>query len=133
MTTINKTYKTFYFDLLEQGFNYMQARYIFSQAAFETANFTSNLFQKNNNLFGMKHPAIRSTTSLGEKNGFAYYNSVIDSIKDFQLYYHAGKYLTSYSSIDKYIEALKKRSYFEANPEKYSAGVQYYYDLYFST
>lgn len=56
------------------------------QSILETGNFKSNIFRKNNNLFGMKHPKQRETLSLGSKNNFANYSHWIESIKDFELW-----------------------------------------------
>jgi len=46
----------------------------------------SNLFKSNNNLFGMKHPGVRPTKSLGRKNGFASFKSWQQSVQDYKLY-----------------------------------------------
>jgi hypothetical protein len=46
----------------------------------------SNLFKSNNNLFGMKHPGVRPTKSLGRKNGFAHFEKWQHSIQDYKLY-----------------------------------------------
>ena len=39
---------------------------VFAQAILETGEFTSEIFHLNRNLFGMKFPRIRKTTSLGK-------------------------------------------------------------------
>jgi len=46
----------------------------------------SSLFKANNNLFGMKHPGVRPTKSLGRKNGFAHFESWQHSVQDYKLY-----------------------------------------------
>ena len=66
MNTINKIGKEVYFLLLEHGVSLQLARYITAQAAHETGNFTSKIFKENNNLFGMKKPAVRKTYAIGE-------------------------------------------------------------------
>jgi len=39
---------------LKGGFNPTSAKLVVAQAKHETCNYTSNVFKKNNNLFGMK-------------------------------------------------------------------------------
>lgn len=55
---------------------------------------TSNLARNYSNLFGMKHPTVRATTSEGAtKSGFATYDSAKSSVIDlklYQLYYLKG-------------------------------------------
>jgi uncharacterized FlgJ-related protein len=59
---------------------------VLAQAKLESGNFNSILFKKNNNLFGMKHPKMRTTTSKGSKFGYAYYSSWRESVLDYALY-----------------------------------------------
>lgn len=59
---------------------------VYRQAILETGNFTSNIFLENNNLFGMKHPYIRRTTSLGRKRGHAKYSNWLDSVRDMKYF-----------------------------------------------
>jgi len=132
MTTINEGARKFYFDLLEEEFNYLTARYIFAQAAHETGNFTSDIFKNNNNLFGMKLPRVRNTTAIGERKGHAIYRSTIDSIKDFKIYFKASKLMQTFTSPGAYVKALKERKYFEADEKEYLNGVEYFYNLYFN-
>lgn len=46
----------------------------------------SNLCKTNNNLFGMKQPGIRPTTSLGAKRGFASFKTWYHSVDDYKLF-----------------------------------------------
>lgn len=62
------------------------ANIVLSQAIIESRHFTSKLFKENNNLFGMKHPSRRPTTSLYSYNGYAYYESIDDCILDYLLW-----------------------------------------------
>ena len=132
MNTINEIGKQVYLYLLELGFSLNMARFITAQAAHETGNFNSTIFKENNNLFGMKLPAIRQTTATGEKRGHATYNTIEDSIKDFKIYYEVRKYLFNYSSIDTYVKDLKAKNYFEASEQDYKEGVKHFYNLYFT-
>ena len=53
----------------------------------QESGFRSNLFKTNNNLFGMKHPGVRPTKSIGRKNGFAHFEHWKHSIEDYKLYF----------------------------------------------
>lgn len=78
-----------------------------AQSMLETGNFTSDIFKENNNLFGMKHPSVRSTVSKGPNRGHASYNNWQDSVKDYKLwqdFYHKytgskGQFLAKLNSI----------------------------------
>lgn len=73
-----------------------------NQSMLETGNLTSKVFKENHNLFGMKrcsvHPLYkkRETTSLGTKNGHAYYSDWKKSVGDYKLwqdrFYKGGDY-----------------------------------------
>lgn len=78
-----------------------------AQSILETGNFTSNLFKKNNNLFGMKHPRQRSTTSKGEVNGHAFYSSWEDSVLDYKLWQVARNLHKEFNK-QNYLEKLNK-------------------------
>jgi hypothetical protein len=52
----------------------------------QESNMCSKLFKSNNNLFGMRHPRIRPTKSLGSKFGFAHFESWQHSVLDYKLY-----------------------------------------------
>jgi uncharacterized FlgJ-related protein len=117
--------------LLAIGFNPIVAKYITAQAAHETANFQSKIFNTNNNCFGMKYPAKRYTTATSEKNGYAYYNSIEDCIEDYKVWWQTRNNST-FDKISDFVESLKKASYFEAPLEEYKAGVTYFYKLYFN-
>lgn len=46
----------------------------------------SDLCKSNNNLFGMKQPGVRPTTSLGRKRGFASFKTWYHSVDDYKLF-----------------------------------------------
>jgi len=108
------------------------AKYIFCQAAFETGNFSSEIFRDQNNLFGMKLARVRPTTATGEKRGHAVFKSIADSVKDYAIYYRYVKLPSAFSGIPAFTRALKDKKYFEANYDLYTAGVETYYKAYFS-
>lgn len=132
MITQNKTAREVFFLLLNKGFPISQAMYITAQAGHETGGFRSQIFQDNNNCFGMKLAMIRKTTATGKKHGHATYASLKDCIEDFWLYYTNFKYLKKYNSIGEYVAALKKRGYFEASEHEYLGGCKFWLSEYFS-
>lgn len=86
------------------------------QIILETGGLTSYLCREQHNLFGMRHPNVRETTSLGSAYGHAYYKNYIDSIKDYaiwQQYYDKGDYYAflrdiGYAEAPNYVAMLKK-------------------------
>jgi hypothetical protein len=71
-------------ELKKQGVNFPDVA--MAQAKLETGHFESAVFKENNNLFGMKHPSVRQTVSLGANRGHAKYKSWQDSVKDYKLW-----------------------------------------------
>ena len=72
----------------------------YAQAVLETGNFTSSMFARNNNLFGMKVSRQRANTCSGEVMGHAYYRTWEESVVDYALYYN--KYLSRMSEDELY-------------------------------
>ena len=130
-TLQNNIAKDIYSYLIEIGFYFKQAQYITAQAAFETANFTSQVYKENNNLFGMKDASQRPNKQNGLKNGYGYYNDIYESLKDFALYYKYYKYSVVYESLKDYVTSLKKNGYFTATEKEYYNGVNFYKTLLF--
>lgn len=98
--------------------------YITAQAMHETGIFTSPLFLKYNNAFGMKQPTQRQTTSQGiTETGYASYDSVEDSIKDLALYFEAKNYPENFETVADYVKTLKDKGYFEATLKSYTNAV----------
>jgi len=94
---------------------------VMAQSIVETGNFSSRIFNKNNNLFGMKKSKYRVSTSLGSRFGHSYYINWKESLYDYifyqNLYLRDVKnesdyfdYLSSHyaESGDDYVTALKK-------------------------
>lgn len=67
-------------------YNLQHPEVVFAQAVLETGYFKSKLLRTNNNLFGMRHPKVRPTTSIGAQSGHAKYNSWQDSVEDYALW-----------------------------------------------
>jgi len=91
--------------------------FILAQAKHETGNFTSNLYLKNNNLFGMKLPTRRPTVATKglmspEGNYYAAYSSDGESIRDLFLWMDYTKFPTMVKNANEYASELKQRAYF---------------------
>lgn len=86
---------------------------VLAQAKLETGNFTSLVFEHNNNLFGMKQAKSRATTCKGTSFNHAKYDSWKDSVLDYALY--SSKHIRA-SSEKEYMECLSKTY---AEDEKY--------------
>lgn len=129
MITINEIGRNVYLLLIEAGFNWYQAQLITSQAAHETANFSSKIFKENNNLFGYKYAGQK--IAIGSRYGHAYYKSIEDSIEDYKNYYVRNNYLQSYPDIKTFASKLKEKRYFEADLQTYVKGMEHFYNLYF--
>jgi len=80
----NATHLGVYNEILEQGLEFPDI--VFAQAVLESGNFTSRLTKENNNLFGMKKPSKRPTTSVGISHGYAVYESWRESIEDYYIF-----------------------------------------------
>lgn len=86
---------------------------VLAQAILESGTFTSKMFQRKNNMFGMKVPKKRETTAIDKKTykGYATYKSWVDCVKDYKLYQD---YITKNKKITRseYLSILS-RSYSE--------------------
>jgi hypothetical protein len=128
MTTINKDGGLIYRLLLDAGFQDKFARWITAQAAHETSNFTSYIYHNNFNAFGMKF--MGQATALGEKNGYAYYDSVPESVADYKRLYKSYG-IVSAGTVESFVKLLKNQKYFEATIAEYLAGMKWFLNLYF--
>lgn len=81
-----------------------------AQAILETGVFTSLVFYENNNLFGMKQPRVRRTTATGSNRGHATYDSWVDSVDDYILWYN---YVTRNRVYTDYLDFLAYIGYAE--------------------
>jgi uncharacterized FlgJ-related protein len=80
----NATHLGVYNEILEQGLEFPDI--VFAQAVLESGNLKSRLTKENNNIFGMKRPSKRHTTSVGISHGYAVYDSWRESIEDYYLF-----------------------------------------------
>lgn len=77
---------------------------VYAQAVLESGNFSSQLFIKHNNPFGMKIAKQRPTLNTGSHPIYASYYSWQHSILDYA--YFQSRFMKAYDTRDKYIERL---------------------------
>lgn len=106
-------------ETLLQKLNVKFPEIVMAQARLETGNFTSRIYNENNNLFGMKKAYRRPSTCQGLKYGHCYYDDWIDSVIDYVLYQRV--FLSHVNDPDIYL-AILNRSY--AEDPKYSKKLQ---------
>lgn len=120
--------------LILSGLNETLARFATAQSAHETGGWKSAIFLSNNNAFGMKY--AKQVNALGEKNGYANYKGVNNSVADFAAWYIRKR--TNIMSFPLYINStadfvkfLKLNNYFEDDEQNYLKGVDYFYNKLF--
>jgi hypothetical protein len=121
--------------LRDQGMNENLTKWMTAQAAHETGGFSSSIYKSNNNVYGMKYAG--QITAQGEKNGYANYTTVKNSVIDFVKWYNRRRRnLLSLPlvifSIEDYVRFLKNNNYFEASEIEYLTGCKYFYNLLFN-
>jgi LPXTG-motif cell wall-anchored protein len=129
---------------IQQGFNSTAAKLIAAQARFESADYTSNVFRKNNNTSGIKFigqpNAVRGTlapanerTCNGGCNGdyYAKFNTIQDSINDkiVRLYNKTMRGVTpqqlkNAKDSTEFANLLKQRGYYGSSAAEYAAGLR---------
>lgn len=134
--TEKQAYQTRVFNrAIEAGLNNNQAKIITAQATHESGNFKSNVFNTDNNIFGMKYPSVRSRQYIDGKSSivmmkegttpYAHYNSLERSVDDLILGWH--KYNgTKWSNIDtpeQYAAYLKRKGYYGDTQSNYTKSI----------
>src|ERR1041385_5438982 len=87
-------------------------RYIIAQAKVESANFTSNVYLTDNNMFGMKQNSRPyDTPGLVAPDGgrYAHYKNDFDSIRDFVAYLAQTNFPTTVPGVEQYALEMKTR------------------------
>ena len=74
-----------FFYKLKYKYFKVSTRFLYAQAYHETGGFTSPVFKKNNNLFGMRQPSKRKTLATGSNLKHATFKNHFDSIQDYFL------------------------------------------------
>jgi flagellum-specific peptidoglycan hydrolase FlgJ len=135
--------QTIYDVAIRNGFSPATSKLIVAQARLESANYSSNVFKQNNNLFGMKYvgqplatkgtPAPQSERSSTDKitNYYAKYNTPEDSVRDVveRLYSKTiggvtQMQLQNAMTPEDFAEYLKKRGYFGVSASQYAKGLK---------
>ncbi|MCF8340180.1 MAG: glucosaminidase domain-containing protein [Chitinophagaceae bacterium] len=73
-----------YFEILYNNIAYPDI--VFAQAVLESGYMGSEIFQENNNLFGMRMPERRPTIAIRNNKGYALYDCWCDSVKDYKMF-----------------------------------------------
>lgn len=111
-----------------------------AQAMFESANFTSNVYQKNFNAYGIKMPKVRKSpyivavgTGAPASEGYgnyASYKNVGDSALDaLHLYRYNGVVPETLTTPAAFAAWLKQKQYYGGDQGAYTAGVSKYYEM----
>jgi uncharacterized FlgJ-related protein len=79
---------------------------VLAQSKLETGNYTSKMFNENNNLFGMKQATVRLNMAGGTQHGHAYYDSWTESLYDYALY--SATYLHKIKTEREYFDYLSQ-------------------------
>jgi hypothetical protein len=110
-------------------------RIIYSISAHETGNFTSSLYKRTNNCFGMRVPKMRPWFGIGSDNNYSVYSSVWMSVKDYFAWVdYVGITLPEsdlfLSVLENWVYQMKTKNYFEASLNGYVSGVKSAYSKY---
>lgn len=103
------------YDLLV-GMNVKFPHIVIAQARIESGHYTSNLFKRNNNMFGMKCAKSRATTHRGESGNHAVYDTWQECVIDYAFYQTS--YLRKIKTEDQYLSALAAT--YAESPDYYS-------------
>lgn len=79
-------WRTIIFRLID-SMNFQHAKIVKAIAVLESGNFTSELFYRNNNIFGMKRVRKRETTQMETATRYGKYESVESCVRDMKIYW----------------------------------------------
>ena len=100
---------------------------IIAQAKHETANFTSSLYWRAWNCFGMRIATVRKQTRIGETNGYARYWSPYQSLRDLFLWFDFHNLNPStITNARHYAMYLKSKGYYTDTATNYARGLEYF-------
>lgn len=108
-----------------QSIDRIKAGWIYAQAQFESADFTSSLYKRCKNCFGIKKHSLRSV-SFDVDNGYCCYSYVDECVRDFFEIPYIIKCLKTSKSLYEYIQKIKSYGYFTAPLLQYYNGVLHY-------
>lgn len=100
------------------------SEWIEAQAKHETNNYTSDVFKRANNLFGMKNANKREQLGFKvEGDPYRHYNNVGDSIRDFLMLLRYNRFPTNFKTPTEFVSKLKSQGYFGDTFANYLNGV----------
>jgi uncharacterized FlgJ-related protein len=113
---------------LGYGANENAAKIITAQAMNESGNFTSSLFSRSNNAFGMNMPTVRKHNYVLGKDkysNYAAYKNVEDSTRDLIDWLNYNKIdFNNIKDSDEYVSVIKSKNYFTAPLLNYQNAVK---------
>ena len=95
-----------------------------AQARHETGDFTSSLYSRANNMFGMKIPTKRNYVRKGTTAGYSAYTSPKQSLQDMVLLLRHNRFPTDIASVEDYVAQLKADKFFTDDPQNYLRGMK---------
>ena len=117
--------RNFHDQVKEVFFDETMARMVTAQAMHETGIFTSNVYLKNNNAFGMKEPLKRPSTDLPyDESGYAEYENTTESIIDLLEWMNYVNFNQNVSTVQEYSQELKSHGYYTAPYTNYTGAMK---------
>lgn len=117
---------------LIRGYSPSTCIYSLNLFRLETNGFTSNIFNRCNNVSGMHVPGNRDKKGIIDSfvvgvEKFAVYNSVWNSIADYYLRQKYFKMPSSFANLQAFVEWNKSTNYFGADANTYFKRADYFY------
>jgi len=103
---------------IQQAFNQTKYNHLMNYwlavSKMETGGFTSSLFLRFNNPWGMKFPRQRVNTVSGQTGeGWATYSHIDNAARDIILWMDAKRFRTDVKSLEAFVTEMKANGYFE--------------------
>lgn len=105
-------------------------RIILAQAMHETGVFSSPVFKRNNNLFGMREAQFREYDHEGDydQDGYANYMNVEQSVNDLKLWLEHHDIYKNVANVKNYTVLIKRHKYFEGDLTQYQSAMQKHFE-----
>ena len=78
-------------------------------------------------------PPREYVVAIGERFGYALYNSIEDSAKAMAIYLQNHGLAGGLQTVDQYVNSLHTEKYFEADLQEYLSGVKHFYSMYYGS